>query len=497
MWPFFQHKFIVSLNLRKQSRLRFLTSVLVLSQFLFVFHFQADAQKPFRQNEISGSDLTNFDLKIQDLQQQLEELRAHQTELIESSGSVLQTQAEDNLIPPIFKLETDTTRSKYPDIKLKGFFQTDAIFFAQDTGNIQAVGDIQNGADFRRARLAAAGKVWENVKVMLEMDFAGSGRPSFTDIWFDIEDISENTSLKIGRYRQPIGMDGLTSSKEITFMERSLPFAFLPFRQIGAMAFGHSDDEQMTWALSGFRYPTDVYGGNIGDSGGFGLATRATKILIDDPAAERLLHIGGGYSFAYPANDLIRYRNQPEIVVSETPGATTPVGVLDRVPPFVDTGLIPTQNYNLFSGELAFVTGPFYAQSEILCSVLRQENGEINTLHGAYAYFGYFLTGESRPYKRTSGVFGRVIPNDPFNRDGGSGAWEIAGRWSYLNLNSKSIQGGSLTDLTLGLNWYWNQYTRFEFNYIHAFLNSSPVVYGPIVRNSNADIFGVRAQIDF
>lgn len=485
--------------------LRFLLQKLFLSYlftpllFFYITQTHVFAQLPER---VDGTErpvhsMSEFDLQIQDLQKQIQELREQQAELSQTPESLFQKPPEIDLLPATLKLNPSELSSQYPDVKLKGFFQTDAIFFNQDTGNIQAVGDIQNGAGFRRARLAAAGKVWENIKFILEMDFAGSGRPSFTDVWFDVEEISDNTSLKIGRYRQPIGMDGLTSSKEITFLERSLPFAFLPFRQIGAMAFGFSEDESMTWAFSAFRYPTDAYGANIGDSGGFGLATRVTKLLIDESDTEQLLHIGGGYSFANPANNLMRYRNQPEVVVSEEPGTLTPVGVPFRVPPFVDTGLIPAQNYNLFSGELAFVSGSFYAQSEILCSVLRQRNGEINTFHGGYAYFGYFLTGESRPYKRKAGVFGRVIPNDPVNREGGKGAWEIAGRWSYLNLNNKSIQGGNLTDLTLGLNWYWNQYTRLEFNYIHAFLHSSPAVYGPVVYNSNADIFGLRAQIDF
>ncbi|WP_390620759.1 porin [Gimesia algae] len=54
-----------------------------------------------------------------------------------------------------------------------------------------------------------------------------------------------------------------------------------------------------------------------------------------------------------------------------------------------------------------------------------------------------------------------------------------------------------MTDLTLGLNWYLNQFTKFQFNYIHAFLQSSPARNGPIVNDSNADIFAIRAQVDF
>lgn len=72
--------------------------------------------------------------------------------------------------------------------------------------------------------------------------------------------------------RNPFGLDGLTSVKELTFLERGLPLAFLPFRQIGVMAKGISETQDSTWAVSGFRFPTDPFGSNVGDNGGYGLA---------------------------------------------------------------------------------------------------------------------------------------------------------------------------------------------------------------------------------
>ena len=78
------------------------------------------------------------------------------------------------------------------------------------------------------------------------------------------------------------------------------------------------------------------------------------------------------------------------------------------------------------------------------------------------AYGSYVLTGESRRYRKNVGAFGRVHP------ERGSGAWELVGRYSYLDLNSDGIEGGVLHDWTLGLNWYINFHSRVMFNYIAA-----------------------------
>ncbi|QDU97368.1 OprO/OprP family phosphate-selective porin [Lignipirellula cremea] len=393
---------------------------------------------------------------------------------------------------------------KYPTVKLTGFFQADAAWFHQDAANMAALaapgenGDIQDGADFRRARLAAVGDAYENVGYMLEMDFAFPGRPSFMDVWFEIRDTVGPGTIRFGQFRQPIGMDGLTSVKELTFLERALPFAFLPFRQIGVMNYGHAENNRATWAVSAFRFPTDVYGGNVGDNGGFGGALRLTALPIDHGDGNSVLHVGGGYSYIDPANDLVRYRNQPEIFVGETGAGVTPANVPTNVPAFVDTGAIATSHVNMGNAELGYSVGSFHAQSEAYITQVNRLGPSPVTFYGAYAQAGYILTGENLPYNRQAGVFGRIKPRCPFTRCGGYGAWEVAGRWSTIDLNDNDIAGGRLNDLTLGLNWYLNNNTKFQFNYIHAFLNSSAgAVNPPTIYGSDADIFAFRGQVDF
>ena len=109
---------------------------------------------------------------------------------------------------------------------------------------------------------------------------------------------------------------------------------------------------------------------------------------------------------------------------------------------------------------------------------------------GVSAQVGWILTGEHRPYNRSNGVLGRIVPDAPFGADG-RGAWEVAARWSMIDLNDADIRGGRLHDLTLGLNWYLNKYTKMQFNYVRASLD------GPAGSDSLANLAVVRAQVDF
>ena len=116
----------------------------------------------------------------------------------------------------------------------------------------------------------------------------------------------------------------------------------------------------------------------------------------------------------------------------------------------------------------------------------------------AYLMASYFLTGEHRGYNRKVGWFDHQKVFEPFfcvcTPDGickGSGAWEVAVRWSYIDLDDAPVLGGYLDDLTFGVNWWLNPNMRVMFNYINADLNN------PVRGESEADIFLTRFQVNW
>jgi phosphate-selective porin OprO/OprP len=413
---------------------------------------------------------------------------------------------------------------KYPaGIKVSGVFQVDGVLFSQDAANkappaLGGVGPIENGADFRRARLAASAALAPNMNAFFQMDFGFPGRPTFTDLWIDWTDLPVLGTVRVGQWKQPFSLEVVSSFRYTTFMERASTFqAFTPFRHIGIGAYNHADDLTGTWALSYLRTGQDQFGGSLSTHGGNGLAGRLTRLLwYDESDGRSYLHLGGDYYLNVPPNHSIVFRSIPEIFVGQnagdgvgTAGFAVP-GVFDGTPFFVNTGTLTRVGHvHTFDVELLWVYGPLSVQAEYMPAIVDRENAATAVLDGGYVQVGYFLTGEHRPYDRKLGVIDRVLPLEDFflvrtdrGLERGKGAWEVAARLSHLDLNDGTISGGVMNNLTLGVNWYCNPYCKVVFNYIHSWVQSptSPPASGThpaVAVKSEANAFGLRAQMDF
>jgi len=400
-----------------------------------------------------------------------------------------------DVCPPGYTLQPlqkmfGTTDSLYPTIDVGGFIQLDSGWFIQEDANTRAVGDIENKTGLRRVRVKFFGDIREDTSYLIDLDFAASGHPSFRDVVLQFEDVPYVQNLRVGYFQQPFQMNALTSGQHLDFMERLLPFAFAPFRKIGLSEHGTTSDERTQWAVSAYRFPTNDFGQSEGDSGGYALAARLTHLPVYRNEGEQLVHVGLGYSLGDPGDNMVQYKIQPSFFVTDNGGSTN--GGIDDIPVFVDTGPIRTNTYNLFNAEMAVNCGPFHVQSEATFSVVDQMRGPTLGFWGAYAFAGYFLTGETRPYDRQEGVFTLVDPDEEFTiQRGGLGAWSVAAGWSFISLNDENIAGGKMNSLIFGLNWYQNSLVRVMFNYTYAFLDD------PTVGGNQAQVFGVRTQVRF
>jgi len=353
-------------------------------------------------------------------------------------------------------------------LKIGGRIIADTVSWDTDNAIEIAVGEQTDASEFRQARFYIAGTVYGNVIFKAQYEFAGSNA-DFKDMYLGIKDIPRLGTVKVGHFKEPFSLEELTSSKYITFMERSLPGVFAPSRNTGLGFHSTALDDRLTMA-AGLFHDSD----GIGDSGDKNLnfSARVTGTPIKDD--DRLLHLGLSWTSRDPEDDLLRLRQRPEVHLA------------DR---FVDTGSLAAKGIDVLGLEAAAVLGPFSLQGEYMAASLDIAGGSDADLSGWYAYASWFVTGESRAYKAGKGVFSRVRPAANFASNGGTGALELAVRLSNLDLNDTGagISGGELDDLTLGANWYLNPSTRLMLNWVNADIRGL----------GEANALQARFQIDF
>lgn len=377
----------------------------------------------------------------------------------------------------------------------------DSVFFGQSASSRATFGDAQDSVFFRAARLEAFGEGFNVFDYRIMVDFAsrdsnGYQSTSFKDVYIGVNHLPLLQRVQIGHFKEPFSLEELTSRRFDMFMERSpANQALVPARNVGIAAYQVSENERMTLAFGGFRQIREDPPYVADDDGGYAFTARATYLPWYDEATKGrgLIHLGLGYSFRDVDDPNYRLRARAETAAGPY--------LVDTYNPLTSTEMLNNvEDYHLLGPEFALVYGPFSVQTEYLVAFFNRSRGADPTFHGAYIQTSYFLTGEHRPYNRSKGVFDRVKPIENFFRvrtgDGdiqtGWGAWEVAYRYSWLDLDDKDVLGGTTADHTFGLNWYWNPYMRMMFNYVHA--QVSPSVNRP---NTDLNVFEMRAQVDF
>jgi len=338
------------------------------------------------------------------------------------------------------------------------------------------------GVEFRRARLYTSGELYDRIVFKSQIDFA-TGSVAIKDMYIGMKDLGFLGTVKVGHFKEPFSLEELTSSNYITFMERSLPSIFDSERNFGLGFQNHFLDQRMTVA-GGIFAPTNENGKFFSNDTDFNLAGRVTGLLYYDKDDGNLVHLG--FSIVQNIQDDVTndYAQRPEVHLAQK---------------YLFTSDYITDGSTVLNPELAMVFGPVNASFEWKQIFADRNDGKDWVGKGAYVQAGVFLTGETRPYDTKSGTWGRVSPLKPFNPSTGDyGAWELAARFSFIDLNNSGMNGGKENNVTVGLNWYLYSNLRMMFDYVFADVTNtgrSPAFGTRGGGDLNA--FAMRAQLSF
>lgn len=430
-------------------------------------------------------------------------------------------------------------------IHIGGRFQPDWVFGASADDAVVngkgGIGSFTEGFNFRRARLEVDGWVHEVVDFMVEYDFANQfssgqpftidpttgavvaarnsdantfGVPAPTDVWAGINYIPVIGGVRIGSLKPAIGLDHLTSSRYLDFLERSIGFdtyynrnnGFAP----GFMVFNYTENQRLAWQLSATKPNNTLFGWSTG-GGEWDYAARLTGLPYYEDNGRRMVHLGFGAKYIDHLDQGRANLNDRWLLRQGGPNLQNVVSQVNAV----------GASQVIINPEFFMNLGPLSVQAEYIASQVNGVTSFVTQLTGstpvkvsardfrsqtAYVQAMYFLTGESRPYSK-SALHGsgaaptRVVPfrnyfwvpgqagnDNPFS----AGAWQVGARYCWSDLNDNGINGGTVNEVTLGLNWFLNPNMKFQWNYDigHRSLaggTSDGYFYG----------FGMRMAFDF
>lgn len=370
--------------------------------------------------------------------------------------------------------------------KMHGVAKVDAIIFGDDFDARQ--NEFPSGTNVRALESTFNGGIGQDLSYTITLSFeSGVG---VNDTYFTYTGF-KNTEINIGQVISHFCLENANSGKWIPFLERSLPVTALrPCMGIGASVVNWGDNYALLLAST-----TVPHGQNRDTSTIKHRSDRLTNtgrfvfLPYRDENYTHLVQMGisGVYAENNPTfrddslnTDGRRFSTRPEARARNTRA-------------LVDSGnSMFIKHYNEQAAEIAGLWGPLLMQAEyIQVNIHRKDRPNLH-FYGWHAQAAYVLTGETRAYKIKSGSFGQVKPKCKY------GAWEVAARYSMIDLNDQDIHGGKENNFSLALLWYVNQNLLIMGNYIYASIDPTQALgaaNNPHPNKRHLNIYGTRAQI--
>jgi phosphate-selective porin OprO/OprP len=401
---------------------------------------------------------------------------------------------------------------------IRALVQFDSGYYAQSAAAKalpSAYGpDLSSGSNFRRANLGIQGKLFGDWSYNFTYDFAGSGTEAaghIQSVYLQYDGLAP-WAFRAGAFPPPASLEDGTSSSDTLFLERNAPANL----QRSIAGGDGRDAVTIQYAGSELFAALSFTGGKVQDSAVFdeqqALLGRVSDLIWSDADFKLLLGANGAYVFKLPdtvanggsvlettagatALHSLTLSDYPELTVDSTASKLVTTGAL-AANHYAQWGLEAAGSYqNIYAqaGYFAYYVDraavSYKTYTSASTTATTQVRPDDNSFSGWYVQASWILTGETRGYKAENGAFSAPKPAKPFSlKDGGWGAWEIAARFSDLNLNDNTgddasvitgwtatstktytfyntVRGGKQKIVSLGLNWYPNSSVRVLLDY--------------------------------
>ncbi len=385
----------------------------------------------------------------------------------------------------------------------RGHFDVHSLYPDQANPDYPAFGsqllnsNDREGINWRRTYATITGKFYD-INFKFENDFAVNATTAFPhslrEAWVAAR--LGPGQLTFGQFKPYRGLEEITSSNEITLMERP-----------STSSTGIYNGRQF---LTGIGYRTLIkdnlgFGIYVMSLSHFGLPLagisyggRAVWLPIDEEG--HILHLGLSASQDIATKDSLSAGAVD--VYGGRQGITQSLGVAGA-----STSLnAPSHNsQSTIAAETAYSVGPLTLQGEYAITKLdntHQTTGSNrdSIIQAFYVQASWFVTGEIAVYKKDRGAFGKPQPNDRWGALEFSGRYDLAENFNQ-SLTADPCKTGSskcqIQVVTLGVNWYPRSNIRFMLNYYLSDATIGKTGLGTPERTDHFSVLSFRTQVSF
>jgi phosphate-selective porin OprO/OprP len=364
----------------------------------------------------------------------------------------------------------NTKWNKFDTKYISGLFNGALVFdrlewLSQDIASESQVGDLSTSSIgvIRGMRFGFIGtfnflKPWVYTVIVatraFDRGFGESNKSSMAlyDARLDIP-LFGKMNMSVGKQKEPISLSRLTMLLFLPIQERAAGTdAFLPSRNWGVVFNGTAFSSRSTWAVGAFNNWIDT--DTTFKNNSYQFTGRVTALPFLSADESNLLHLGVGLRYS-GIKAQINGKGEAEFY---------------QAPVFAETGLFSAASSFNCNLELFWRVGPLLVGGEYLRVTVNSSTYDNPRVHGYDIGASWILTGEMRTYRKKSGIFNPVPVSRSVNMQGW-GAWEVAFRFSQLDLSDGSLDGGIMDTYSLAINWWPSPRVQFSPNYRYIILD--------------------------
>ncbi len=256
----------------------------------------------------------------------------------------------------------------------------------------------------------------------------------------------------IGRTKEGYSLIKVMNGHSPWTGERQMALDVIPILADGIKWFGYLPKSRLFWNLGYFN---DLLSkGQSFSTYSWQYVARIGWLAFYDKEKNKVLHIATNLRYGKPLGGKIILKSKPE---------SSPAPII------ITTGSFSADHSTHIGGEIYYSTGRLLIGSEVMLHKFNANASEDHNFFGGDIVATYFFTKTKRPYTTTGSIFG-FVPVRKSVFKGGWGEWEVVLRFSSLDLDDGSIQGGKFWRITPMLNWYMSRVVRMEFIYGYGVL---------------------------